>query len=228
MSALRAFIRATQWEHEQVSKWISVIDPAKHKELHGCYQALGQEELKHLYQGSEACHSGLVLLVNQSVGPHKDAKDARDNWTSTNPWAGNVGGTFTGGYLVLPDLAMKIDQRPGDLLLTHAAVLTHYVDQIEDGERFCNVRFTKVDILNRPEPTPNLGIQCPIAGCTRKLCRSWAVFAKHLKGPGGKRRATASRDVYHFLPAEEVKELVKQKKAVHTSRDLGSQISSTA
>jgi len=212
------YIQATAWEHEQVAKWISVIDPVKYEELHNCYQALGGQELKHLYQGPDACQSGLVLLVNQSVGPHKDQKDARDNWTTTNTHAAEVGGKYKGGHLVLPDVAIKIDQQPGDLLLTHAAVLTHYVDQIKEGERFCHVRFTKIDILNRPAPTPDLGLTCPIPGCTRRPCRSWAVFTKHLKGPGGKRRATASRATYHFLPTEEVKELVKQKKMEYESR----------
>lgn len=225
MNCLGDYIQATAWEHKQVAKWISVIDPKKHEELHECYQALGETNLKHLYQGPHACQSGLVLLVNQSVGPHKDQKDARDNWTTTNTHAGQVGGQYQGGHLVLPDLAVKIDQRPGDLLLTHAAVLTHYVDPVEEGERFCHVRFTKVDILNRPARTPDLGLICPVPGCTRKPCRSWTVFAKHLKGPGGKRRAKASRKTYHFLPAEEVKELVKQKKIEYENSASGSQTS---
>jgi len=223
MASLSKYIREIVWEHEQVSKWISVLDPKKHKELHDCYQNLGVKDLKHLYQGPNACHSGLVLLVNQSVKPHKDKKDARDNWTTTNTHAGEVGGKYEGGHLVLNDLGIKIAQEPGDLLLTHAAVLTHYIEEILEGERFCHVRFTKIDILNRPKPTPDLGIVCPIPGCTRKPCRNWSGLTRHLQGPGGKRGATATRKAYHFLPRDEVKQRVEQMKVEYESSASESQ-----
>lgn len=200
------YIKSTTWEHEQVSQWIKAIDPKKHQELHDCYQALGPEELKHLYQGPNACQSGLVLLVNMAVHPHKDHNDARDNWTTTNCWE-----DCEGGLVALAELGIRIDQKPGDLVIMHAAVLTHFVGKIENGQRFCHVRFTKCNILHRPYSTPQLGLRCPIKGCP-KICNSEAILKTHLQGRkarGGK-DGYASKAYYHFLERDTVKQLVEK------------------
>ena len=202
-------MRATTWEHTQVAKWISVLDPEKYAELHTCYQKLGPEELKHLYQGPDVCHSGLALLANLAVDPHKDQNDVRDNWTTTNCW-----GDFKGGHVVFPDLGFKVAQEPTDLILTHAAVLTHLVEDVEDGERFCHVRFTKKDILRPKELPLKLTIPCPFADCSR-VCPSEASLRKHLRGPTGEKRLKARRDCYHFLECKETKDMAKQAMAAY-------------
>ncbi|KAL8829838.1 MAG: hypothetical protein Q9191_001790 [Dirinaria sp. TL-2023a] len=211
------YMRATAWEHTQVARWLSVIDSERHLELHSRYQGLGQEELKHLYQGEHACHSGLAFLVNLSVEPHKDSNDAKDSWTSTNVW-----GEFRGGHVVFPDLGLRVAQEPGDLILSHAAIPTHLVEDVEDGERFCNVRFTKEDILRPPPSKPDLAIPCPVAGCAR-LCRSWSALAKHIRGPPGKLRDKASKGHYHLLDRQEAREKMVQARAAYNADSTGLQ-----
>ncbi len=203
MAALVQYMQATEWEHSQVAKWISVADPAIHAELHSCYQNLGPEKLEHLYQGPDACHTGLALLINRTEDPHKDSNDARDNWTTTNCW-----GAFTGGYVVYPDLGVKVAMEPGDLSLTRAAVLTHFVEGVEEGERFCHVRFTKENIL-RPSGKvyTDLAIPCPMIGCA-KVCPSDNQLKIHLRGPTDKARREKRSPTYHWLDLEVAKQLV--------------------
>ncbi len=220
---LTEYVKATTWEHKQVAQWISVLDPEKHQELHDHYQKLGKKELKHLYQGPAACQSGLVLLVNLAVGPHKDENDARDNWTTTNCW---VNGVLKGGHIVFPDAELKVAQEPGDLILTHAAVLTHFLEEIEEGERYCNVRFSKKNILRPPNTKAQLQILCPIAGCKRsklaKCLPSPEQLRKHLEGPPGQKaklRAMGSgKDAYHFLEGEAAEAAFEQAMAEYEQR----------
>lgn len=201
MAKLVQYMQATEWEHSTIAKWISIADPAIHKELHSSYQGLGPGELQHLYQGPEACHSGLALLINRTEDPHKDSNDARDNWTTTNCW-----GSFTGGCVVYPELGIKVAMEPGDLSLTRAAVLTHFVEPVEEGERFCHVRFTKKNIL-RPtgKVYEDLAISCPMPGCA-KVCPSEKQLKKHLHGPTGKLRRGKRTATYHWLENKEVTE----------------------
>ena len=223
LTGVKNLMEATTWEHNQVAKWISVLDPKKYQQLHKRYQEIGPNGLKHLYQGPEACHSGLVLLVNIAVGPHKDRNDARDNWTTTNCW-----GNFKGGHIVFPELEIKVAQEPGDLLLSHAAVLTHFLEEVEDGERFCHVRFTKKDVLQPPTVKPSLHILCPVADCPRsqpaKALPSWDGLRKHLEGPSGQKKRLAAikaaRGTYHFLDEEDTADMIGQAKAVFRKAEL--------
>ena len=215
------YMQDTAWEHAQISRWISALDPERHQELHSRYHELGENELQHLYQGEEGCHSGLALLVNLAVGPHKDSNDAKDSWTSTNSW-----GNFKGGDLIIPDYGFRIAQEEGDIVLSHAAILTHMVDEIEDGERYCHVRFTKKNILRTPVIQSDLKIPCPMAGCQRKPCRSWEILRKHLHGPSGKSREKASTKTYHLLDTAETREKMDEAKAAYNSPSVMQQDSS--
>ena len=213
----------TAWEHTQISRWISALDPERHQELHNRYRELGEDELQHLWQGEEACHSGLALLVNLAVGPHKDSNDAKDSWTSTNSW-----GNFKGGDLIIPDYGFRLAQEEGDIVLSHAAILTHMVDEIEDGERFCHVRFTKKNVLRPPEIKSDLEIPCPMAGCPRKPCRSWEVLKKHLHGPPGKGRESATKTKYHLLDNEETKAKMAEARRAYQALTAAPQDSSSS
>jgi len=223
---LAKYVEATTWEHNQVSKWISVLDPEKYQELHNRYQELGEKELKHMYQGPQACQSGLVLLVNVNVGPHKDTDDARDNWTTTNCW---TKGQLKGGHIVFREIETKIAQEPGDLILTHAAVLTHFLEEIEEGERFCNVRFTKKTILVPPQLGPKRDILCPVAGCKRSRLidplPSKEQLRKHLEGPPGQKAKLkamrSGKNAYHFLEGEEAEEAYNTSMAEYEQRSGG-------
>ena len=222
LDAIKNHTDATSWEHVQIAQWISVLDPNKYEELHKRYQDIGPDGLKHLYQGQEACQSGLVVLANLAVGPHKDKNDARDNWTTTNCW-----GSFTGGFIVFPEVGIKIAQEPGDLILSHAAVLTHFLEEVEEGERFCHVRFTKKNILAPPPPTQPLDIPCPFPECPKsqpkKGLPSWGGMKKHLEGPAGQKKRLAAikaaTGAYHFLEDEEAVAMMSKAVGAYASAD---------
>ncbi|KAL8920279.1 MAG: hypothetical protein Q9208_006347 [Pyrenodesmia sp. 3 TL-2023] len=214
MAKLVEYMQATEWEHVQIANWIAATDPEIYKELHSSYQSLGQDKLKHLYQGTSACHSGLALLINRTEDPHKDMNDARENWTATNCW-----GLYEGGDVVYPDLGIKVAQEPGDLSLTRAAVLTHFVEGIHDSERFCHVRFTKEHIL-RPSGKvyTKMAIPCPYPGCP-KVCTSKGSLKTHLHGPSSKARRAKKSPTYHWLPTKEVKKYIARAFAAPAQKD---------
>lgn len=211
---------STVRSHEQVSAWIKAMDPENYEELHDNYQNLGEEKLKYLYQGEEACQSGYVLLCNLAVSPHKDSKDARHNWTTTNCF-----GKFRGGLVVLQEAGVKIEQEEGDLVFMHAAVLTHWIEAIDDGERYCQVRFTKKDILDPPAPKESMKLLCPIRGCPKSftgIIPSEAALRKHLRGPTKEKEIQAAQksgnNSYHFLDKEEAKAKCKEAMAEYDAR----------
>ena len=197
---LTQYMQATEWEHVQVAKWISAINPGIHKELHACYQNLGPEKLRHLYQGPEACHSGLALLVNRAEDPHKDPNDARDNYTGTNSWC-----SYEGGCVAYREFGVKIAQEPGDLTLCRAAVLTNFVEEITS-----DVRFTRKDILRPTRKTyEDLRLRCPIEGCSR-VCRSENSLKRHLRSRTDEAARAKRSPTYHWLDLPEVKGYVKE------------------
>lgn len=191
-----------------------MIDPEMHAKLHDRYQELGPAELKHMYQGPNACHSGTALLINEAVNPHKDQNDAIDSWTPTNCW-----GKFKGGYVGLKELGIKIAHEEGDIVLMHAAVLTHFVEEVEEGERYCHVRFTKESILRPVTPKPALDIPCPFEGCG-VVKRSEGALKDHLRGPTkpALRRIAEARGCYHMLSAKDALRFTKQAVAAHRKR----------
>ncbi|KAL8901573.1 MAG: hypothetical protein Q9207_005137 [Kuettlingeria erythrocarpa] len=207
------FMQRTAWEHQQVSRWISMIDDGGFwQEAHQRYQSFGQQTLQHLYQGPEACHLGLDVLWNVASGPHRDKEDIPEAWTSTNTWS-----DYTGGYLVLPELGVQIDQRPGDLILMHARALIHFVGPTE-GNRICHVRYTNKWIFRETQGPPPLDLPCPVEGCERR-CLSKSIFRKHLKGPTEPKQREAAmksgRGKYHFMDNAEVNKLLDQAMEVY-------------
>lgn len=50
-----------------------------------------------------SCYHGLVILRNLCVRAHRDRRDSSDGWTAMT-----CEGTFTGGFLVIPDLGIRI------------------------------------------------------------------------------------------------------------------------
>lgn len=190
-------MQQTAWEHQQVSRWISMIDDGGFwQEAHQRYQSFGQQTLQHLYQGAEACHLGLDVLWNVASGPHRDKDDVPEAWTSTNTWS-----NYTGGHLVLPQLGVQIAQRPGDLILMHARALIHFVGPM-DGNRICHVRYTNKWIFRDSQGPPAVDLPCPVEGCARR-CASKSIFRQHMKGPADKKRYAAAiksgKGKYHFM-----------------------------
>ena len=68
--------------------------------------------------------------------------------TSLHGWAGQiVVGTFTGGLLVFPDMGVKIQMEPGDVLFFKPALLEHYVEDYT-GSRPSIVLFTQDSVYS--------------------------------------------------------------------------------
>ncbi|KAL8688498.1 MAG: hypothetical protein Q9218_005606 [Villophora microphyllina] len=205
VSVVTEYMRNTTGTHNLVAKWIANIDPDTHRQLHDSYQRLGAEKLKHLYQGPNACHSSHVLVVDLAVDPHKDSNDAKQSWTVTH-----VVGKFTGGLVALPELGIRIKQEQGDFLIMHAAILTHFVEEIEEGERFSQVYFTRKDILfPAEEPKEKVEWPCPFPGCSKRAPKYKGIKG-HLRGPTKKGPRLAAinsgKNAYHFLTVKEIKD----------------------
>ena len=157
MDALKAFMRDTAWEHDQGSKWLKILDEEAWLRMNKWYQDLqAAGKLEHLYQGPNGIYSGFVPISNLAVQPHRDPKDARGSWTQTNAW-----GDYEGAWAVFPQLRSMIFQEPGDVLWCRSYYLEHWVTSILKGQRFCNTRFNKEDVVN---PKPQIYI-CPVPEC---------------------------------------------------------------
>ena len=55
-------------------------------------------------------------------------------------------GDFSGGYLALPDLRVKLDFKPGDIIFFGSRLLEHFVTDFE-GKRSSMVFFTHENVL---------------------------------------------------------------------------------
>ncbi|GAA6014503.1 hypothetical protein JCM8202_001561 [Rhodotorula sphaerocarpa] len=79
------------------------------------------------------------LVVNRQVAAHFDNRDPRYGWAGMS-----VFGQFVGGDLFFPDLNLRIEYRPGDILIFHSAILRHCVLDFT-GERYAIVAFSHED-----------------------------------------------------------------------------------
>lgn len=200
---MKAYMELTAWEHHQVGAWMKALQPKAFEEQDTLYQNLRTSgKLEHLDQGPKGCHAALALLVNVGVNAHKDRYDVKDGWTEVN-----CEGQFTGGDQVFPDLRIKIQLEPGDLVLAHYAVLEHWVENIVEGQRYCHVRFTKRDILRPHNPK----FHCRLEGCHSAFSEE-RNLKDHLRGNAKK--------LHHGLPLEEVKNLVKAWRALKAQEEL--------
>lgn len=211
-------MRATAWEHVQISRLISMVDTEGfHQEALARYQGLGKEKLEYLYQGPEAIHLGLDFLVNVASSPHRDDHDVPTAWTTTNTW-----GSYAGGHLVLPELGIRVEQQPGDVVIMHARVLIHQILEPYGGNRICNVRYSNRFVLRPLPPRPDLRLACPFEGCT-EVRESKSSFMKHVKGPPGIARREKARKAntgsYHFVDTQEANVMYKQAMEAHLARE---------
>ena len=142
-----------------VSKWFETLDKPVWEEYKSCYQDLRQQgKLDVLDQGDDGCFTSQALLINYSVGPHKDENDVKHGWVATNCW-----GQFEGGLAVFPDLAVSLKQEAGDLVFSRSAVLVHWVTPVTQGQRFGSTRFTKQFVLRPCKPE----WYCPEVDCPK-------------------------------------------------------------
>lgn len=83
---------------------------------------------------------GVAILRNLRVRPHRDGGDRKDGYTMMM-----CAGNFTGGYLVLPQLGIKADFKPGDIIMFKAELLEHFLSDFE-GYRTSIVFFNHQNI----------------------------------------------------------------------------------
>ena len=171
--------------------WFEKIDPSMYEKYHKCYAELANaDKLGPLCQSCQGAFTGLVLLLNINVAPHKDSGDVKCGWVATT-----LEGDWTGGHVVFPEHQIKINQKPGDILFVRAALLLHCVGLIESGYRYCMTHFTKANILVPPlQNKDDKAFLCP--ACDRgfsskaNLSRHWHNDEKAIlagkKQPDGK------------------------------------------
>ncbi|MCJ1430964.1 hypothetical protein MMC27_000314 [Xylographa pallens] len=174
-----------------ICKWFEKIDPSMYEKYHKCYTELANaDKLGPLFQSCQGAFTGLVLLLNINVGPHKDSGDVKCGWVATT-----LEGDWTGGHVIFPEHRIKINQKPGDILFVRAALLLHCVGLIESGYRYCMTHFTKANILVPPlQNKDDKAFPCP--ACDRgfssktNLSRHWRNDEKAIlegkKQPDGK------------------------------------------
>ena len=76
---------------------------------------------------------------------HKDMSDTPRGWVAMI-----CCGNFTGGYLVLADLGVKLDFKPGDIIFFRSRLLEHFITDFV-GERSSLVFFTHENVLYRTD-----------------------------------------------------------------------------
>ncbi|MCJ1399612.1 hypothetical protein MMC11_002814 [Xylographa trunciseda] len=145
-----------------ICMWFEQIDPVEYGKYHKCYTDLANaDKLGPLHQSPQGAFTGLVLLLNINVGPHKDSGDVKCGWVATT-----LEGNWTGGHVIFPELGIKINQKPGSILFARASLLLHGVRQIESGERYCMTHCTKADILKPPpQDGKDKAFKCPACDC---------------------------------------------------------------
>lgn len=89
-----------------------------------------------VYQTSKrACFTGIAILRNSRVNPHKDTTGFPDAWAAMCCF-----GDFEGGALCLPGLdvegkgGIQIAYQPKDIIFLRSSLLEHYISPFE-GER---------------------------------------------------------------------------------------------
>ncbi|KAH0613073.1 uncharacterized protein H6S33_009453 [Morchella sextelata] len=85
---------------------------------------------------------GVAVLRNLQVRPHRDRGDRKDGYTMMI-----CAGNFTKGHLVIPDLRIRLDFKPVDVIMFKAAILEHYLTDFE-GDRTSFVFFNHQNIWN--------------------------------------------------------------------------------
>ncbi|KAI5842218.1 hypothetical protein DFP73DRAFT_608522 [Morchella snyderi] len=109
-----------------------VIDPQDYMDALGRVRTTRRNGAWSLFATSRRFpFHGLALLRNMRVRPHRDGGDRKLGFTMTI-----CAGDFTDGYLVLPSLKIKLDFKPGDVIMFKSALLEHYMTKFE-GDRTC-------------------------------------------------------------------------------------------
>ena len=83
--------------------------------------------------------------------------------------------------MAIYEAGVKIAQEHGDLLITHAAILTHFLEKVDAGQRWCHARFTKKNLQQSPLERLRLGLLCSFTECRRNKPAKTIPFKASLK-----------------------------------------------
>jgi hypothetical protein len=82
-------------------------------------------------------YEGREILLNVRSNIHFDRQDPKRSFAAMVAL-----GYHKGGYLVLPELGLRIRLEPGDIVLIRGRMLRHFVEDWEGGQRICVPHFT--------------------------------------------------------------------------------------
>jgi hypothetical protein len=120
-----------------MSAWFKALDEECYQEYRAHFKYMASiTRLCGLEVSKVQCWLGLAVLRNLQVFNHKDKGDVRDGWVGMTCF-----GDFTGGELCLPQLSLKLDFKPGDVILFRSSVLEHWVNEC-NGPRSSFVFFS--------------------------------------------------------------------------------------
>ena len=83
-----------------------------------------------------------AILINETTEWHRDIGDKQDGWCAICYF-----GEYVGGELFLPDLEVRIDVQPGDIVLIRSYALVRFVNHWTGGGRYVVVYYTGSEIL---------------------------------------------------------------------------------
>ena len=122
----------------------------------------------------------MALICNEQSAPHTDDKDTEYGWVAMF-----CHGNFTGGNLILPQLNLAIEYRPGMLIYLRSNLLHHYISKFK-GTRIGMVNFTHdqdVTVLQNDLQARVNGVKWEELKVKRDLGRREKLWEPKKEGP---------------------------------------------
>lgn len=127
----------------RINEGIRCIDPKHYEDAKALRAAMEKEYpfTRALGAVDNLVYEGREILLNVRSGEHYDRQDPKRSW------AGMVAlGHHRGGYLVFPELGVRMRLEPGDIVFCRGRMLRHFVEDWEGGQRICLPHFTHSSI----------------------------------------------------------------------------------
>jgi hypothetical protein len=99
-------------------------------------------------------YEGRELLLNVQSPEHTDRQDPKCAWALLAAL-----GYHRGGYMILPELGLRIRLEPGDLLGIRGRVFKHFVEDWTGGQRICIPHFTHSTIWRLAKMAHLVGLE---------------------------------------------------------------------
>lgn len=115
----------------------------------------------------------MAILHNCQVDPHKDAGDIRDGWVAMT-----CVGDFEDGLLVLPELNIKLEYLPGDVVFMRSSLVEHYISDYS-GHRTSMVFFTKGTTKEWMDANPERQVKSWVQRNMQRKLFEFELASKH-------------------------------------------------